>query len=81
MDALDGNAMAGTLHSIFGTDMTTAAGTCAHCGTHGLLAEVVVYQQGPGTVARCRQCTGLLLVITEIRGIACVDLTGLASLG
>jgi Family of unknown function (DUF6510) len=80
MHALDGNAIAGTLRSVFGTDMTAATGTCAHCGSRGRLAEVAVYQHGPGIVARCRQCTGLLVVITEIRGVACVDLMGLETL-
>ena len=32
MQAVDGNAIAGDLFEIFGTDMTTARGACAHCG-------------------------------------------------
>ena len=32
MDALDGNAIGGLLHDVFGTEMTTATGTCANCG-------------------------------------------------
>ncbi len=62
MDALDGNAIGGLLHEIFGTEMTTAAATCATCGTTGLVAEAVVYLRAPGTVVRCRTCTAVLMV-------------------
>ena len=30
---LDGNAIGGLLIEVFGTEMTTAAGTCGSCGT------------------------------------------------
>ena len=36
MDPLDGNAIAGDLFEVFGAEMTTAVGTCAHCGASGL---------------------------------------------
>ena len=32
MEALDGNAIAGLLQEVFGTEMTTALGMCATCG-------------------------------------------------
>lgn len=80
MEALDGNAIAGLLREVFGTEMTTATGTCAHCGAAGLVAELVVYVQAPGAVARCRSCESLLLVIVDVRGIKCVDLQGIAVL-
>lgn len=80
MDALDGNAIAGTLFAVFGTEMTNATGTCASCGTSGRLGELVVYSQAPGTVARCGHCDSVLMVIVEIRGIACVDVSGFAAL-
>lgn len=32
------------------------------------------------TVVRCRSCEALLMVITRIRGISCVDLQGIRSL-
>jgi hypothetical protein len=77
---LDGNAIAGQLHEIFGAEMTTAVGTCATCGTSAQVAETVVYLNTPGTVVRCRNCLSLLMVITTIREMNCVDLGGLASL-
>lgn len=80
MEALDGNAIAGLLREVFGAEMTTATGTCAHCGAAGLVAELVVYVQAPGAVARCRSCESLLLVIVDVRGVKCVDLQGIAVL-
>lgn len=80
MDALDGNALAGQLVEIFGVEMTTAVATCAACGAAGPVAGFVVYQGVPGTVARCRSCGSILMVIATIRRVNCVDLTGLADL-
>jgi len=80
MDALDGNAIAGLLRDVFGAELTLAATVCAHCGARGILAECEVYLGGPGAVARCRSCRGLLAVFVEVRGVRCVDLRGLASL-
>jgi Family of unknown function (DUF6510) len=80
MVALDGNAIGGVLYEVFGTDMTDAEATCATCGAAGPVAETVVYLRGPGTVVRCRNCAGLLMVISQIRGMNCVDLGGLTAL-
>jgi hypothetical protein len=80
MEALDGNAIAGLLLDVFGTELTTATGVCVHCGASGVLAEVVVYTRAPGTVVRCRSCAGVLMVLVEARGITCVDLRGLERL-
>jgi phage FluMu protein Com len=80
MDALDGNAIAGTLMVVFGHEMTMATGTCAHCAKVSLLAEMVVYLQAPGKVARCPTCDSVVMVVSEIRGVNCVDLRGLAAL-
>lgn len=77
MDALDGNAIAGRLRNVFGAEMTTATGACASCGAIRQMAELRVYVQAPGTVARCPSCENVVLVLVEVRGIACVDLRGL----
>jgi hypothetical protein len=45
--AVDGNAIGGLLMEVFGTEMTTAVGTCASCGAARQVAELVVY--GPGS--------------------------------
>ncbi len=80
MNPVDGNAIAGLLQQVFGTEMTSAVGTCANCGARRPVAEFVVYLRCPGTVARCRDCLVTLMVVTTRRGMNCVDLTGLSAL-
>ena len=80
MEPLDGNAIAGALYAVFGEEMTTATGVCANCGAKRQVAEVRVYMRGPGIVARCSTCESILMVLTEIRGLTCVDLGGLSAL-
>jgi hypothetical protein len=77
---LDGNAIAGLLFDVFGTEMTTAAGECASCGADGPVAETVVYLRAPGAVVRCRTCGSVMMVFATIRETTCVDLRGLSSL-
>ena len=81
MDALDGNAIAGPLMEVFGTEMTTATGICISCGRSSQVAGFAVYLRAPGIVARCPGCSAVLMVLVEIRGMTCVDLLGLSSLG
>jgi len=80
MDALDGNAAAGQLMEVFGYEVTTAVGTCASCGAVARVAECAVYLRAPGTVVRCRSCQSILMVLTPIRELTCVDLGGLTDL-
>jgi Family of unknown function (DUF6510) len=77
---LDGNAIGGLLIEVFGTEMTTAVGTCGGCGAVSQVAELAVYQPGLGTVVRCRNCDNVLMVFVQAHGVTCVDLWGLASL-
>ena len=79
-NVLDGNAIGGLLIEVFGSEMTTAVGTCGSCGTSGQVAELAVYQPKLGTVVRCRACDNVLMVFVQVRGVTCVDLQGLASL-
>jgi hypothetical protein len=76
MEPLDGNAMAGVLRDLFGRDMTTMGYECPGCRRTGVVAEMAVYMSGPGTVARCRDCDTILLMLTERRGMYCIDLPG-----
>jgi hypothetical protein len=78
--ALDGNAIGGLLMEVFAAEMTSAEATCAVCGAVRPLADTLVYLRGPGTVVRCRQCTSILMVISRVRGLNCVDLSGIAAL-
>jgi hypothetical protein len=80
MDVLDGNAIGGLLYDVFGTEMTAATGTCASCGATGTVAEFMVFVRSPGTVARCRTCSAVLMVIVTAHGMNCVDLRGLTDL-
>lgn len=73
MDALDGNAIAGQLMEYFGVEMTTAAGSCAHCGLRAQIAELAVYLRAPGAVVRCRGCGNVVIVVVEVRGGPRVD--------
>jgi hypothetical protein len=77
MDTLDGNALAGLLAEVFGEDMTSVVITCRTCGVSAPIGEAVVYPRLPGAVARCRNCAAMLMVITRIRGVHCVDMLGL----
>jgi hypothetical protein len=81
MDELDGNGAAGLLQEVLGAEMTVAVATCASCGSTAQIGESVLYAGGPGTVIRCRACEGVLVVITQVRGRHCVDLTGIRALG
>ena len=80
MSELDGNGAAGLLHEVFGTEMTVAAATCGSCGVVALIGESDLYAGGPGAVVRCRSCGGVLVVITRVRGMHCVDLMGIRAL-
>lgn len=76
MYALDGNAIAGELFEVFGDEMTTAVGACAHCGASGVVAELRVYLRAPGAVARCPHCDGVTMVLVSVRGTPRIDLAG-----
>jgi len=78
--ALDGNALAGLFVDVFGLDLTAAAATCGTCTSTFRVAELAVFTRAPGPVVRCPRCDSPLMVFLERRGIACVDLSGLALL-
>lgn len=73
---LDGNAAAGLLREVFAAEMTTAVGTCAHCGAANAIGAVQVHDQAPGTVLRCPDCTGVLMTIVRVHERLLVDLSG-----
>jgi hypothetical protein len=76
MEALDGNAIAGPLFEYFGSEMTAAHGTCAHCGTPGQIGQLLVYRQAPGAVARCIVCGNVVIVVVTVRDAVKVYLSG-----
>ncbi|MDX6422608.1 MAG: hypothetical protein QOI67_79 [Gaiellaceae bacterium] len=81
MDALrlDGNAAAGVLREVFGSEMTTAVGTCGSCGAVDLVGAVHVYVAA-GVVLRCPSCEAVLMRIVESESRFWIDLTGLRSI-
>jgi ribosomal protein S27E len=78
MDTLDGNALAGLFDEVFGEEMTTIVVTCRTCGTTAAIGETVVYPNPMAAIVRCRTCAQLLILITQIHGVSCVDLLGIA---
>lgn len=81
MDAfmVDGNAVAGLLHNVFGTEMTTTTGTCSNCGASAAVGAVHVFRSA-GVVLRCPRCDNVLVKIVERQTQTCVDLRGLRAL-
>jgi hypothetical protein len=77
---LDGNAIAGLLREIFATEMTTAVGTCGHCGATNAIGAVWVYAHAPGTVLRCPSCTAVLMTIVRARERLIVGAAGVRRL-
>jgi Family of unknown function (DUF6510) len=80
VEPLDGNAIGGVMLDVFGTEMTTAMTICRNCGAGLQLAEQTVYSRAPGIVVRCRTCLSILLVCVNVRGMNCIDSSGLAAL-
>jgi hypothetical protein len=77
---LDGNALAGLLESVFGSDMTAIPGRCTHCGTVHMVGGLRAYMRGPGAVLRCPTCDGVVLRIVETSEALYVDARGAAYL-
>jgi hypothetical protein len=80
VEALDGNAVAGVLGSVFAVETTTAVSVCAGCGAERPVAELVVYMGGPGAVVRCRDCEQVLIRVAELGDRVVLDLRGCRSL-
>ncbi|GIF72473.1 DUF6510 family protein [Asanoa siamensis] len=77
---VDGNALAGPLMDIFAVDMSMAAGTCAHCGDRGMLAQMHVYDHAAGTVVRCPNCQEVNMTLVRGPDRAWLDLRGVVAL-
>jgi hypothetical protein len=79
---LDGNAVAGMLEEMFGTDMTAADSRCGSCGREGEVGTLLAFMNAPGVVLRCPVCSTVLMrmvatprgVLLETKGFAFVRL-------
>ena len=80
MNHVDGNALAGQLSDLFAFDLTTAIGRCVNCGTSGMIGAAMVYQAGPGTVARCPHCGAVLATIVQSDDKIWLSLSGVTAL-
>lgn len=76
VESLDGNAIAGQLFEVFGSEMTAVTGRCRFCGASSHLAELRVYMRAPGAVGRCPACMRVVLVLTSVHGNARLDASG-----
>lgn len=80
MERLDGNAIGGLLHDLFGREMTVATGVCGSCGATSHVAETHVYMRAPGVVVRCPHCGNVLMRVVQSARETWLDLRGLATL-
>ena len=76
--ALDGNAAAGVLSSVFTTELTAAVAWCAGCGRGGALAEATYFVDAPGAVLRCPGCEGVLVRVVVAPERTWLDLHGVS---
>ena len=76
---LDGNAVAGLLQAVFGTDMTSAIGACATCGATEPVGASHVYR-GAGIVLRCPHCDNALAAIVTDEGRVWMTFQGIRAL-
>jgi len=74
--ALDGNVLGGPLGEAFGVELTASRVACAACTRVAVVADLVVYDAGPGWVARCRGCGEVMLRVARLRDEVVLDLRG-----
>ena len=72
---LDGNAIAGVLEEVFGTEMTAADRGCQSCSAINAIGAHRVYQ-GAGIVVRCPACGDVAMVIAALGDRRAVRLQG-----
>ena len=72
---LDGNALAGQLEELFGTEMTRAPRRCQSCGSVRPIGAHRLYR-GAGLVLRCPVCGDIALRLATLRDRSVVQLEG-----
>ncbi len=73
---LDGNAVAGLLNEVFGSELTASPTVCAHCGRRGEVGTLVAYTRGPGIVLRCPGCSGVMVRVVRTTDALYLDARG-----
>jgi hypothetical protein len=77
---LDGNAIAGLLSEIFGTEITTNPAECVHCGTVSVVGRMLAFGQEMGTVLRCPGCQNVMIRVVETPTALWLDMQGVSYL-
>ncbi len=77
---LDGNAIAGLLHEVFGTEMTINQAKCASCGNVSQIGELLVFGGAMGSVLRCPSCQGMMMRIISRPDALWLDMQGVSYL-
>jgi predicted RNA-binding Zn-ribbon protein involved in translation (DUF1610 family) len=72
--AIQGDAVAGSLGSIFAVDVTAAEVVCPDCGGTSPLADEKAYVRGPGSVLQCKHCSSVLGRFRRAQDAVWVDL-------
>ncbi len=73
---LDGNAVAGLMHEIFGVEMTASPTECANCGREGEVGTLLAFTQAPGIVLRCPACESVMLRFVQTKNAIYFDARG-----
>jgi uncharacterized Zn finger protein len=71
----DGNAIAGVLEEIFGTEVTAESRSCQSCGATRAIGAHLLYS-GAGQVLRCPNCGDMAATIVDHGGEYRVALLG-----
>ncbi|HEX2153794.1 MAG TPA: DUF6510 family protein [Acidimicrobiia bacterium] len=61
---VDGNALGGLFHDLFGREMTHHRACCDSCGSVRPVASLLVYRAA-GDVVRCPNCFSVVIVIAS----------------
>ena len=77
---LDGNAAAGLLHEIFGSEMTAMPAECAHCGNVAEMGALLAFVPEMGMVLRCPTCGRVVIRIVRTNEAIWLDARGAAYL-
>jgi uncharacterized Zn finger protein len=72
---LDGNALGGLLHELYGAEMTATLHTCESCGATNPVAKHRLYL-GAGAVLRCPVCGHVAMVAAALRDRHEVHMSG-----
>jgi hypothetical protein len=75
---LDGNAVAGLLHEVFGMEMTVTPAQCAHCGMVSEVGAMLAFGLRMGTVLRCPICENVMMRLVERTDEVWIDMQGVS---